>query len=61
MFLDEPVLTALMILLATVSFVIWQPRGLGIGWSAAAWGYYFRLGIALTLPVLLLTLAVRLA
>jgi arsenical pump membrane protein len=30
------VLIAFLIFLATLVFVIWQPRGLGIGWSAAA-------------------------
>ncbi|TFW13353.1 arsenic transporter [Massilia arenosa] len=29
-------LIAFLIFLATLTFVIWQPRGLGIGWSAAA-------------------------
>ena len=27
-------LTAVLIFLATITLVIWQPRGLGIGWSA---------------------------
>src|SRR6202008_891595 len=31
-----PVLIALLIFIATLTLVIWQPRGLGIGWSAAA-------------------------
>jgi arsenical pump membrane protein len=31
-----PVLVASLIFLVTLVFVIWQPRGLGIGWSAAA-------------------------
>jgi arsenical pump membrane protein len=30
------VLIALLIFVTTLTFVIWQPRGLGIGWSAAA-------------------------
>jgi len=30
------VLIAFLIFLITLTFVIWQPRGLGIGWSAAA-------------------------
>jgi arsenical pump membrane protein len=30
------VLIAFLIFVATLTFVIWQPRGLGIGWSAAA-------------------------
>ncbi|WP_441279655.1 arsenic transporter [Tardiphaga sp. 172_B4_N1_3] len=29
-------MAALLIFLATIALVIWQPRGLGIGWSAAA-------------------------
>lgn len=29
-------IAALLIFLATIALVIWQPRGLGIGWSAAA-------------------------
>jgi len=29
------VLIAFLIFLATLTFVIWQPRGLGIGWSAS--------------------------
>lgn len=29
-------IAALLIFLATIGLVIWQPRGLGIGWSAAA-------------------------
>lgn len=37
---------------STLTLVIWQPRGLGIGW-----GYYFKVGAVLTLPVLLITLA----
>jgi Na+/H+ antiporter NhaD/arsenite permease-like protein len=31
-------LTASLIFVATLALVIWQPRGLGIGWSAAAGG-----------------------
>jgi arsenical pump membrane protein len=27
-------LTALVILVVTIALVIWQPKGLGIGWSA---------------------------
>jgi arsenical pump membrane protein len=33
--LDFPVLIAFLIFLVTLVFVIWQPRGLGIGWSAS--------------------------
>ena len=29
-------LTALLIFLTTITLVIWQPKGLGIGWSAMA-------------------------
>jgi arsenical pump membrane protein len=32
---DKPVLIAFLIFIATLVLVIWQPRGLGIGWSAA--------------------------
>ncbi|WP_339468132.1 ArsB/NhaD family transporter, partial [Pseudomonas lurida] len=42
-------LTAVLIFLATITLVIWQPRGLGIGWSAMGGAIVALLAGAITL------------
>lgn len=42
-------LTAILIFLATITLVIWQPRGLGIGWSAMGGAIVALLAGAITL------------
>ncbi|MBD2781391.1 hypothetical protein ID859_12790 [Xenorhabdus sp. 38] len=93
-------LIAALIFILTITFVIWQPKGIGIGWSATigallallfgvisfqdipvvwnivwnatatllwlhvlsqknmtiTWGYYFKTGIIMTIPILTITL-----